>query len=125
MEVATPCGSSTTTLISPRARSKVRAWFNLGFVQIRAERPEAAAESFQKALELGYRKPTTMYNLACAYAMLDRKDQAFDWLFKSLEAGFRSDGTLRSDEDLDNLRGDPRFRKALEIARTKSDKDED
>ncbi|HEY6049718.1 MAG TPA: M56 family metallopeptidase, partial [Thermoanaerobaculia bacterium] len=102
-----------------------RAWFNLGFVQIRAERPEAAAESFQKALELGYRKPTTMYNLACSYAMLDRKDQAFDWLFKSLDAGFRSDGMLRSDEDLDNLRGDPRFRKALEIAKAGSDKEED
>jgi tetratricopeptide (TPR) repeat protein len=102
-----------------------RAWFNLGFTQIRAERPEAAAESFQKALELGYRKPTTMYNLACSFAMLDRKDLAFDWLFKSLDAGFRSDGMLRSDEDLDNLRGDPRFRKALEIAKAKSDKDED
>ncbi|MDQ6892957.1 MAG: tetratricopeptide repeat protein [Acidobacteriota bacterium] len=102
-----------------------RAWFNLGFTQIRAERPDAAAESFQKALELGYRKPTTMYNLACSFAMLDRKDQAFDWLFKSLDAGFRSDSMLRSDEDLDNLRGDPRFRKALEIAKAKSEKDQD
>ena len=88
-------------------------------------RPDAAVESFQKALELGYRKPTTMYNLACAFAMLDRKDQAFEWLFKSLEAGFNSDGMLRSDEDLDNLRGDPRFRKALAIAKTKTEKNED
>jgi Flp pilus assembly protein TadD len=101
-----------------------RAWFNLGFVQLRAERPDAAAESFQKALELGYRKPTTMYNIACSYAVADHKDQAFDWLFKSLDAGFQADGMIRSDEDLDNLRGDPRFRKALDTAKAKSKKDD-
>ncbi len=96
---------------------KGRAWFNLGFASLAGERPEAAAEAFQKALELNYRKPTTMYNLACTYARLDQKDAAFDWLFKALDAGFDAAGTLRGDEDLDNLRGDPRFRKALTIAR--------
>jgi beta-lactamase regulating signal transducer with metallopeptidase domain/tetratricopeptide (TPR) repeat protein len=106
---------------------KGRAWFNLGFASLAAERPEAAAEAFQKALALNYRKPTTMYNLACSYARLDKKDAAFDWLFKALDAGFDSTGTLRGDEDLDNLRGDPRFRKALSIARArdKSNDDED
>ena len=29
-----------------------------------------------------------MYNLACAYSLLDRKDEAFNWLFKALDAGF-------------------------------------
>ena len=94
-----------------------RAWYNVGFASLAAERPEAAADAFRKALELGYRKPTTMYNLACSYSRLDRKDEAFDWLFRSLEAGFDETGTLRNDDDLDNLRGDPRYRKALEAAR--------
>ena len=97
-----------------------RAWFNLGFAQLRADRAEAAAESFQKALELGYRKPTTTYNVACSYARLGRKDVAFEWLFRALDAGFDSDGTIRGDDDLDNLRGDPRYRKALDMARAKS-----
>ena len=74
---------------------KGRAWFNLGFASLAGERPEAAAEAFQKALELNYRKPTTMYNLACCYARLDQKDAAFDWLFKALDAGFDATGTLR------------------------------
>ena len=103
---------------------KGRAWFNLGFASLAGERPEAAAEAFQKALELNYRKPTTMYNLACSYARLDQKDAAFDWLFKALDAGFDAAWTLRGDEDLDNLRGDPRFRKALTIA-TAREKTED
>jgi hypothetical protein len=59
-----------------------------------------------------------MYNLACAYSLLDRKDEAFNWLFKALDAGFDGNGNLRGDDDLDNLRGDPRFRQAL--ARLKS-----
>jgi len=104
---------------------KGRAWFNLGFASLAGERPDAAAEAFQKALELNYRKQTTMYNLACAYARLDQKDVAFDWLFKALDAGFDATGTLRGDEDLDNLRGDPRFRKALSIARAREKADED
>ena len=98
---------------------KGRAWFNLGFASLAADRPEASIDAFQRALDLNYRKPTTMYNLACGYARLDRKDQAFEWLFKALDAGFESAGTLRGDEDLDNLRGDPRYRKALEIARAR------
>jgi Flp pilus assembly protein TadD len=101
-----------------------RAYFNLGFAQLAGDRPEAAVPAFQRAFELGYRKPVTMYNLACSYARLDEKDKAFDWLFKSLEAGFGDRGQLRSDEDLDNLRGDPRFSKALRLASAK-DHDDD
>jgi hypothetical protein len=48
---------------------------------------------------------------------MERTDEAFDWLFKALDAGFEGEGMLRSDEDLDHLRGDPRFRKALAIAK--------
>jgi tetratricopeptide (TPR) repeat protein len=94
-----------------------RAWFNLGYARIRGERPEAAAEAFQRALDLRYRPATTMYNLACAYSLMDRKDDAFAWLFKALDAGFDSSGMLRGDDDLDNLRGDPRYRQALARAK--------
>jgi beta-lactamase regulating signal transducer with metallopeptidase domain/tetratricopeptide (TPR) repeat protein len=96
-----------------------RAWYNVGYASLAAERPEAAAEAFHKALDLGYRKPATMYNLACSYAQLGQKDPAFDWLFQAIDAGFDEASTMRRDQDLDNLRGDPRYRKALEIARAR------
>lgn len=89
-----------------------RAWFNLGYARIEGERPAEAATAFRRALDLGYRKPTTLYNLACAYSLMDRKDEAFAYLFQAFEAGFDG-GHLRNDDDLDNLRGDPRFRQAL------------
>lgn len=98
---------------------KGRAWYNLGYASLAAERPEQAVEAFQKALNLSYRPGATMYNLACSYAHLDQRDLAFDWLFKAIDAGFDEASTIRRDEDLDNLRGDPRYRKALEIARAR------
>jgi tetratricopeptide (TPR) repeat protein len=101
-----------------------RGWYNVGFASLAGDRPEDSVEAFQKALALGYRKPTTMYNIACAYSRLDQKDAAFDWLNKAIDSGFDQTHTIRSDEDLDNLRGDPRYRKALQTARAKEQSDD-
>ena len=106
--------------IASRHPQMGRVWFTLGYAEIRSERPAAAVEAFQKALELGYRKPTTLYNLACSYARADQKDRAFDFLFQALDAGFNSN-SLRHDEDLDKLRNDPRFRKAEKIAEAREE----
>ena len=79
-----------TSPTRPSTRQKGRAWFNLGYAALAGDRAQQAAEAFRKALDLGYRKPTTMYNLACTYSRLDQVDVAFDWLFKALDAGFDS-----------------------------------
>jgi Tfp pilus assembly protein PilF len=107
-----------------------RAWFNLGYAQLMGERPEDASASFGKALEKSYRKPTTLYNLACAEARAGHTDKAFERLFAAIDAGFDSAGHIESDSDLDSLRGDARFEKALHAARAKNradsaDEDED
>jgi beta-lactamase regulating signal transducer with metallopeptidase domain/tetratricopeptide (TPR) repeat protein len=101
-----------------------RGWYNVGFASLAGDRPEESIDAFQKALDLGYRKPTTMYNIACGYSRLDQKDAAFDWLNKAIDAGFDQTHTIRSDEDLDNLRGDPRYRKALQTVRAKERADD-
>ncbi|MEP6768056.1 MAG: M56 family metallopeptidase [Acidobacteriota bacterium] len=110
--------------IASRHPQMGRVWFTLGYAEIRSQRPAAAAEAFQKALDLGYRKPASLYNLACSYAQLDQKDRAFDYLFKALDAGFNPN-SLRHDEDLDKLRNDPRFRKAEKVAEGIAQKSEE
>ncbi|MBK9372706.1 MAG: hypothetical protein IPN03_02945 [Holophagales bacterium] len=63
-----------------------------------------------------------MYNLACAHARLKEKDAAFAWLDKAIEAGFSSYRRIEDDDDLFNLRRDPRFGKAVARAKDISEK---
>lgn len=101
-----------------------RAQYNVGYAQLLGDRPEEAVAAFTRAVELGYRKPTTLYNLACAHARLDEKDKAFERLFQAIDAGFDSRDQIRNDDDLDSLHGDPRFKKALERAEARADDSE-
>jgi len=93
-----------------------RAWFNLGFAKIQTHEQKEAAAALERALALNYRKPTTMYNLACSLALAGQRDRAFEWLFRALDEGFEGNGMLKHDSDLSSLHGDPRFREAVERA---------
>jgi beta-lactamase regulating signal transducer with metallopeptidase domain len=90
-----------------------RARFNAGYARLYSNDEAMAAEHFKAALLLDYRKPATLYNLACAEARQRHVDKAFEWLGKAIDAGFDAKGMLRSDDDLDNLRSDPRFRELM------------
>jgi Flp pilus assembly protein TadD len=96
--------------------SNGRAWFNLGYALHYSHEHARAIAAFEHALELGYRKPTTTYNIACAHAMLNQRDSALVWLERAIKAGFESYGQLSSDDDLDNLRSDPRFERIVNSA---------
>lgn len=93
-----------------------RAWFNLAYAQHYSSRHAEAAEGFQRAVALDYRVPTSMYNVACAYAKMNQRDAAFGWLAKSRDAGFDLDNYVMNDEDLDSLRDDARFAPYREAA---------
>ena len=86
-----------------------RAWSNLGFARLEAGDPKGGAAAYQKALDLGYEKPTTLYNLACCSARSGDIDGAFLMLDRADKAGFEIGQHAGSDSDLDALRGDPRY----------------
>jgi Flp pilus assembly protein TadD len=93
-----------------------RGWFNLGYALHYSREHTKAIGAFEHALKLGYHKPTSTYNIACAYAMLNQRDSAFAWLDRALAAGFDSYGDFGWDKDLDSLRSDPRFKRFVETA---------
>jgi beta-lactamase regulating signal transducer with metallopeptidase domain len=104
-----------------------RAWFNLGYAQLRVRDAKNALVSFKRSLDLGYRKPTSMYNLACSAAQAGDKEAAIQWLQKAQTAGFTLEWKARWDRDLFPLRSDPRFREMInrwdrEQRKTKHDK---
>jgi tetratricopeptide (TPR) repeat protein len=93
-----------------------RGWYNLGYALHYSREHTRAIAAWNRALALGYQKPVSSYNIACAYAMLDQRDAAFDWLDRAFQAGFELKNQLIWDRDLDNLRSDPRFQRFLENA---------
>jgi beta-lactamase regulating signal transducer with metallopeptidase domain/tetratricopeptide (TPR) repeat protein len=87
-----------------------RAWFNLGFTALQARDFPQAIDAFHRATEMNYRPGTAAYNIACAYALQENRDAAFQWLEKAKAAGFDVDDRAGDDEDLNALHRDPRWR---------------
>jgi tetratricopeptide (TPR) repeat protein len=78
------------------------------------------AGDYEKAIEADKRSATfdqtrgvALYNLACAYALTGRTDEALEALQASREAGYDFAHGMRTDSDLDSLRDDPRFQELL------------
>ncbi len=89
-----------------------RAWNRLGMSLRLLGKDEQAIEAFQHAVAIG-NNPVVMYNLASLYAKRKDKERAFEWLKKSLGAGFAQVKQLETDADLASLRDDPRFKEAV------------
>lgn len=88
-------------------------WYRLGASYHRLEKYREAIDAFGRARDLGTAAVASAYNMACAHALLGENEQAFVLLAESIDAGFNQLGTIRSDTDLDGLRGDPRFDKLV------------
>lgn len=84
-----------------------------------AQEMEAAyrAGQYDKALTLGEKlhkldedNPTHMYNLACLNCLVGKKDKAYEWLDKAVDAGWKEADQLANDGDFKTIRGEDRFR---------------
>ena len=71
---------------------------------------------YQKGLEVDLRltrlrpsDPLAFYNLACSLSLTKRVDEAFAALERAVALGYDDAAQLLTDEDLINLRDDPRF----------------
>lgn len=85
------------------------AWFNLGLASLRSDDPRRAVEAFQRSHALGFRVPASAYNVACGHARAGETDLAFHWLEQARKDGFESWGMMHGDDDVESLKGDPRF----------------
>jgi adenylate cyclase len=77
------------------------------------QRRERALELCARALLIEPDAPGTLYNVACAYALLDEHDKALDLVEKWVETG-AGGNWIREDPDFRKLKGSPRFSALLE-----------
>ncbi len=88
-----------------------RAWFRLGFSQVRLKRYDAAAASFDRAQAAGYKPSAYLsFGRAAIAASRKQKDEALAELDRAVAAGFANLAFLKGDENLQALAGDPRFK---------------
>jgi non-specific serine/threonine protein kinase len=74
-------------------------------------RIEDATREATLAMALRPNEATVLYNLACVFCQLGRKEEAMKTLRRAWETGYKDPGWARQDPDLSLLHGDPEFEK--------------
>ena len=72
-------------------------------------RNEDAVREANLAVALRPNEATVLYNLSCAFCMMDKKPEALDALRRAWNAGFKDAVWARRDPDLALLHGDSEF----------------
>lgn len=84
-------------------------WMGLGAVKYRLGKFGEAGPAFEAAARTPEVAGAAHYNAGCAYALAGEVEHAFAALERALDAGFADGVLLRTDADLEALRGDERW----------------
>ena len=86
-----------------------RGLVNLGYAYAVAGRRDEAEKVISELTGLAKQRYVSPFGVACIYAGLRKKDQAFEWLEKSYQEHIWDMLGLKIQPMLDGLRSDPRF----------------
>ncbi|CAN5126401.1 hypothetical protein BH11PSE14_BH11PSE14_01090 [soil metagenome] len=75
---------------------------------------ERSAYYAARAMAVDPEDPMVLYNVACAFGILDRKKECIDALEKAVNQGWGDKDWVEHDSDLDSVREEPRFKALLE-----------
>jgi putative intracellular protease/amidase len=89
------------------------AWYRLGATLHRGGELDAAIDAGRRAAEFPEVRSDALYNLACAYALQGKKDDALRALEEAVASGFDTRWTLVHDPDLASIRAEARFQEIL------------
>ena len=85
----------------------------LGHIYTRAGRYDEGLRIDAELTDLRPNEPENWYNLACSYALVGQKDNAFASLERAIKLGYNDVDWMMKDKDLKTLHADPRFKKLL------------
>ncbi|MBI2956540.1 MAG: protein kinase [Acidobacteria bacterium] len=97
----------------------VRARILLASDLAAAGQTEAAASEIQKAVALRPNDANVLYNAACAYGLLQRKQDALELLQRAIRAGYANAEWIARDPDLTCLHGEAEFDRLIAEAKAK------
>ena len=77
-----------------------------------------AAKLLQEAVAKGATDVDALYNTACALALSGESEKSFQFLEKTIQAGYRNPTHLKYDVDFNSLHDDPRWQKIVDLCET-------
>jgi transcriptional regulator GlxA family with amidase domain len=89
------------------------AWYRLGAALQRSGDLAGAVSAARRASQFASVRSGAFYNLACAYALQGKKDDALVAIEQAIHAGYKGKGRLETDSDLASIREDERFKKLV------------
>jgi serine/threonine protein kinase/Flp pilus assembly protein TadD len=87
--------------------SRARLYFAVNLAE--AGRGEDGLKEAEEALRLAGNDTLMLYNAACFYSRVDDRARAIEALKRSIDAGFGYYDWIRTDPDLENIRGEPDY----------------
>jgi tetratricopeptide (TPR) repeat protein len=92
-----------------------KAHYNLGIILARQGNFEKAISHYSEVVRL---KPdfsaAVYYNMACIDARQNKIEESIDWLKKAIKSGYKNWGLLKTDKDLENIRGSSYYKELIE-----------
>jgi tetratricopeptide (TPR) repeat protein len=87
--------------------------YDRGITYAKLGRHNEALADCIRSLELRPDDPATLYNLACLFALRQKTKDALDYLERAIARNGKYRQMSKTDEDLDNIRDDVRFKKLV------------
>jgi len=90
-----------------------RALYLGGLILMSHSEVEKAISWAERAHAIDPDDPGVLYNLTCIYSLAGKVELALDCFETAIQSGFASREWIENDSDLDPIRNQPRFQKAL------------
>jgi tetratricopeptide (TPR) repeat protein len=90
---------------------------DIGLIYVAKGEYDKAFSSYQKIIELKPDNYIAYYNVACIYAKQNKIEEAVDWLKKAVNRGFKDWEYLKTDKDLENIRGSSHFKELTALTK--------
>ena len=88
--------------------------YDLGTLYYKKGEFDKAVFQYKKSLSIQPNNPATYYNLACMYSIQNKVEKSLDFLKKAIEKGYDNWDNIRSDKDLENVRGSSVYKKLID-----------
>lgn len=89
-------------------------FINRGITYLRMGKYDEALADLNHSLALEPDRPGTLYDIACLFSLQRKTDDALEYLEKAIKGDEKYREMAKTDNDFDNIRDDPRFKKLTE-----------